>query len=278
MLPFLILNILISATTVLAILFWWQGQTTEPEMSPVDQAIALAATAPAGTATAEAALALTTQALENQNQDAVVAENEETSEDSNTAANGMEIYTIQAGDTLGRISTLYSVPLEDIITVNNIDNPNVLQVGQEILIPVNGIPTPTPTPEPTAVPNIAPSPIPTEPLTQGEVIITINEVVAPGELTAEAVSIVNLGSRPVSLEGWQLADSEGRTFIFPAITLFGDGAGILLHTEAGQSTALDLYWGQEEAIWQTGDVVVLRDINGSEQATFTVTTTGQPTP
>ena len=278
MLPFLILNILISATTVLAILFWWQGQTTEPEMSPVDQAIALAATAPSGTATAEAMLALTTESLASQNQDAVVAENEETSEDSNTAANGMEIYTIQAGDTLGRISTLYSVPLEDIITVNNIDNPNVLQVGQEILIPVNGIPTPTPTPEPTAVPNIAPSPIPTETLTQGEVIITINEVVAPGELTAEAVSIVNLGSRPVSLEGWQLADSEGRTFIFPAITLFGDGAGILLHTEAGQSTALDLYWGQEEAIWQAGDVVVLRDINGSEQATFTVTTTGQPTP
>lgn len=273
MLPFLILNILVSATTVLGILFWWEGQAEDTAVSEVDQAIALAATAPVATATAEAAVLELTAVAPTEN-----GETEPASEEESSTVDGMELYVIQAGDTLGRISTLYSVPLEDIITVNNIDNPNILQVGDEILIPVNGIPTPTPTPEPTAVPNVAPTPIPTEALTQGEVIISINEVVSPGDLTAEAVSIVNLGNRPASLEGWQLTDTEGRTFVFPAITLFGDGAGILLHTEAGQSTALDLYWGQEEAVWQAGDVITLRDVNGTEQATFTVTSTGQPTP
>jgi LysM repeat protein len=269
MLPFLILNILVSAMTVLGILFWWEGQRENTAVSDVDQAIALAATAPVATATAEALeIQLTAETPAAPTED----------ESPTTTDDGMELYVIQAGDTLGRIATLYSIPLEDIITVNNIDNPNVLQVGQEILIPVNGIPTPTATPEPTAVPNVPPTPIPTEVLTQGEVIISINEVVSPGELTAEAISIVNLGSRPASLENWQLEDDEGRLFVFPAITLFGDGAGILLHTEAGETTALDLYWGQEEAIWQAGDTIILRDANGTEQATFTVTATGQPTP
>jgi LysM repeat protein len=270
MLPFLILNILISATTVLAILFWWQGQMTEQvqDVSAVDVAIALAATAPSATATAEAEIAQLTAVAANPPPS---EEAGETPDETTNMVNGMEVYTIQAGDTLGRISTLYGVPLEDIITVNNIDNPNVLQVGQEILIPVNGIPTPTPTVTPTAVPNIPPTPIPTASFTQGEVIININEVLAPGDLSNEAISIVNLGSRPVSLEGWQLSDPNGLTFVFPAVTLFGDGAGILLHTKAGQSTALDLYWGLDAPLWQTGDTLTLRDVNGAEQATFTIT-------
>lgn len=266
MLPFLILNILVSAVTVLGILFWWQSQNVEEQLAPEAQTV-VNLIDPAATMTAEAVQALVVELGDEDAPDEAVAGEEEPSAERD---DGMELYVIQAGDTLGRLSTLYGVPLEDILLVNGIDNPNILQVGQEILIPVNGIPTPTPTVTPTAVPDIPPTPIPTETFEQGEVIIEINEVVAPGVLNAESVSIVNLGSRPVSLEGWQLSDSEGRTFIFPAITLFGDGAGILLHTEAGQSTALDLYWGLNEAIWQAGDTLVLRDTNGTEQTSFTV--------
>lgn len=273
MLPFIILNILVSAVTVLGILFWWQSQNAEEQLASGEQRV-IEMIDPAATITAEAAaLALAAQNVDEPVPAAIGEDNPE--EASTTTDDGMELYVIQAGDTLGRLSTLYGVPLEDILLVNGLDNPNILQVGQEILIPVGGIPTPTPTATPTAVPNIAPTPIPTEALSQGEVIIQINEVVAPGVLNAEAVSIVNLGSRPVSLEGWQLSDAEGRNFVFPAITLFGDGAGILLHTEAGQSTALDLYWGLTEAIWQAGDSITLRDTNGTEQASFTVQSSNQ---
>lgn len=272
MLPFIILNILVSAVTVLGILFWWQSQNVEEQLAPEAQTV-VNLIDPAATMTAEAVQALVVELGDEGAPDEAGAGEEEPSAERD---DGMELYVIQAGDTLGRLSTLYGVPLEDILLVNGIENPNILQVGQEILIPVNGIPTPTPTVTPTAVPDIPPTPIPTETFEQGEVIIEISEVVAPGTLNAEAVSIVNLGSRPVSLEGWQLSDSEGRTFIFPAITLFGDGAGILLHTEVGQSTALDLYWGLTEPIWQAGDVLVLQDTNGTEQATFTVGTAEAP--
>jgi LysM repeat protein len=54
-------------------------------------------------------------------------------------------YTVQRGDTLSSIAKLFEVPLEALIANNCLENPNRLQVGQEILIP--GI-----TPDPSAAP------------------------------------------------------------------------------------------------------------------------------
>lgn len=257
MLPFVLLNIIVSATVVLAVLFWWEGRRND-QQEAVNQALQAAATAPAATSTAEALIIVVTDTPE------APAEEEE------TIPEGMEIYIVRAGDTLATIATLYGVTLEDIVTVNNMDNPNVLQVDQQLLIPVGGIPTATPTIVPTETPNIPPTPIPTEPLTQGEAVIEIKEVISPGVLTEEAVSIVNSGSRPLALEGWKIVDAQGREFVFGQITLFGDGAGILVYTETGQSTPLELYWGLEEPLWEIGETVTLMDREGTTQATYTV--------
>lgn len=54
-------------------------------------------------------------------------------------------YTVQRGDTLSSIAKLFEVTLEALIANNCLENPNRLQVGQEILIP--GI-----TPDPRAAP------------------------------------------------------------------------------------------------------------------------------
>jgi LasA protease len=48
-------------------------------------------------------------------------------------------YVVQAGDTLGLIAQRYGVSLEEVITANSIANPNLLEVGQGLTIPV---PTP----------------------------------------------------------------------------------------------------------------------------------------
>ena len=47
----------------------------------------------------------------------------------------MEQYVVQAGDTLGTIARRFRVTLEALIKANEISNPNLLEVGQVLLIP-----------------------------------------------------------------------------------------------------------------------------------------------
>ena len=44
-------------------------------------------------------------------------------------------YAVEQGDTLGTIATEFSVPLGALIAVNALDNPNLIGIGQEIIIP-----------------------------------------------------------------------------------------------------------------------------------------------
>ena len=69
-------------------------------------------------------------------------------------------YTIQAGDTLAGIAILFNSTVDDIIDENDLEDPNAIFVGQQLIIPVNLVtatatfpPTSTPlTPEATATP------------------------------------------------------------------------------------------------------------------------------
>lgn len=70
-------------------------------------------------------------------------------------------YTIRPGDTLGTIAQAYAVPVEDLITANAITDPNVLYVGQVLIIPDAGAaPTPASPDVDPAQPAIVPSPLP----------------------------------------------------------------------------------------------------------------------
>lgn len=60
-------------------------------------------------------------------------------------------YTIQAGDTLAGIASKFNSTEEAIIKENNITDPNAIQVGQLLVIPVNLV-TPTPTRPPSSTP------------------------------------------------------------------------------------------------------------------------------
>lgn len=65
-------------------------------------------------------------------------------------------YTVQAGDSLGGIANLFNSTIDAIIEENGITDPNDLDVGQILLVPVN-IVTPTATRPPTSTP-ITPGP------------------------------------------------------------------------------------------------------------------------
>ena len=181
----------------------------------------------------------------------------------------LTVYVVQSGDTLGSIAEQFGVPVEDILRANGLTDPDVLDVGQTLVIPVEGFVFPTATP--AALPtHVAETPPPTATRDPNAPLhrLTIREVRAAGILADEAIVIVNLGG-PVDLAGWTLRDESGNLYTFPALTLFESGA-VTLHTTAGEDTVTDLYWGQPAAVWASGKNALLSDPNGNLHARFTV--------
>ena len=108
------------------------------------------------------------------------------------------------------------------MAANGMSNPNFLSVGQELIIPIEGAPeTAVDTAEESSdirAEDVLPTPIPTEPAGEGEAIIEIAEVVSAGELSSEAVQIVNNGGSETTLSDWKLADQFGNYYTFGPIT------------------------------------------------------------
>ena len=74
-------------------------------------------------------------------------------------------YTVQAGDTLAGIASLYNSTVDDIIKENELDDPNAIFVGQQLDIPANLVtatatfpPTSTPLTPLAGLPSATPSP------------------------------------------------------------------------------------------------------------------------
>jgi len=258
MVPFLLLNILVSAAVVLAILYWWDSRDNGAEPIAAATATAVIPTPDISAATGAETVPLAEEASGTAGEETAVND-------------GPTIHTVQAGETLGSISTRYEVSIEDIMAANGIDNPNFLSVGQQLTIPIGGLATPTAVPTDTPLPGVPPTPIPTEAAsTQGEAVVRIGEVANPGDLAAEAVQIVNSGARQIGLVGWKISDESGFVYTFGQVTLFGEGAGILIHTETGVNGPTDLFWGLESPVWESGETVTLTDAAGSIQDTYTI--------
>lgn len=181
-------------------------------------------------------------------------------------------HTVQAGETLGAIAQRYDVSLEDLMAANGLTDPNVLSVGQQLVIPIGGgapaSPDEPPAQPATPVVTVAPLPTATSNPNAPPPRLAIREVRAAGQLESEAVVIANSGG-PVDLAGWTLRDEAGRQYTFPALTLF-EGGIVTVHTRAGVDTVIDLYWGLAEAVWASGKLMLLTDPNGNLGARFVV--------
>lgn len=240
---FIAINVVLSLLVALAVLWIWQS-TAGPAAAPGEPA------APA--ATASASVAATVSAVPTLAPTKVV---------------GPVNYTVQPGDTLSNIAARYDVSLEDLMAANGLTDPNILAVGQELIIPVGGLPTPTTAP--TLVPT-PPTPIATATAATGGVpVLKIALVNTPGVLATEGVVIANDGSSVVRLEGWMLIDGQGNAYTFPLFQLFPGGA-VTVHTRSGENGASDLYWGRPAPVWRSGSIVTLKDPAGAAQVSFTV--------
>jgi len=77
-------------------------------------------------------------------------------------------YVVEPGDTLGLIAEKFAVSLYDLMIANNLTDENFVQVGQELTIPLGGLPTATPLFTPASLPTDTPLPFnPPTPLPAG---------------------------------------------------------------------------------------------------------------
>ncbi len=77
-------------------------------------------------------------------------------------------YVVEAGDTLGLIAEKFTVSLYDLMIANGLTDENFVQVGQELTIPLSGLPTATATFTPAPIPTDTPLPFdPPTPLPEG---------------------------------------------------------------------------------------------------------------
>jgi LysM repeat protein len=216
---------------------------------------------------------------------------------------GAEVITheVVSGDTISGLAQQYDVPEQDIIAANELANPNLLQVGMRLIIPVAGLlpATATFTPAPTATDTPLPFDPPSAGMTataeatsgvieataeppgtgttpvsvpeDGDLQIEITEIIGVGRSEQERVVITNNGQRLADMQGWALSDADGNVYEFPNFRLWAEGS-VTVHTRIGQdgSPPANFYWGKLGAIWTAGEVATLRDEAGQVVSTYTV--------
>jgi hypothetical protein len=175
-------------------------------------------------------------------------------------------YEVKADDTLGLIADKFDVDLDVLLTYNALTDANALSLGQVIYIPVTPqAPTDQPTPHQTATPQGTVSPgSPTQ-----APRIEIASVIGPGELSSEHVFLTNQGEGVLLLEGWRLEDEDRNGFDFPLLELY-KGGGVNVWTTAGSNSVVDLYWGLQAPVWESGERVTLKDAQGNVRDTYEV--------
>ena len=276
LLYYLMINVLVSACVVTAILFLWERYAQRAGLKA--QMLALARLNPSITLvfTPGSPQAVSTESLA----ETEVTEDENPLEESPTPeATRARIYTVQTGDTLGAIAFRLDITVAELMETNDLIDPDRLEVGQVLKIPsLNGEEEPSDTPEPEEATDTPPeeqdtnTPEPAEetntPVT-GEAAVAIASVVGAGDLDSERLLLKRTGPGELSLAGWKVEAPGGQVFTFPQLTLF-EGGAVNLFTKSGQPTVVDLYWGLSTPVWEAGEKVVLRDGQGTVHATLVV--------
>jgi hypothetical protein len=268
---YILLNVLVSGVTTLLVLNYWEKK------HPIEAPVPLAVLLPS--ATASPALSATIAPVVQDTP--TLAIDLDLNPESTIATIDMITYQVQAGDTLGTIAIAYGVTVADILAVNEIADPDTLYVGIILNIPTGPVeipsvtipPSATPTqvavvtasPQPTPGPSVTPTPtiIGDEPRM---VVVAVN---GAGDLAVERVVLARAGSGELSLAGWRLEDTDNHVYSFPGLVLYPGGT-VNVYTKSGQDTVVNLYWGLQVSVWESGEKVTLFDSSGMEHVSFLV--------
>lgn len=257
---YLLINVLVSACTTMAVLYFWD-RTHPPALNGINP---LAFNASGSDRPAEIATEPITATL---GAAGVVITDTITSTPTIDPYLNAIAYEVKADDTMGEIARKFDVPLEELLSYNVLSDANALSVGQVIYIPVTPQPEPTATAAPAATAAPQGTGSPAAPVQSARVVI--NSVIGPGDLASERVFLTRTGDGPLSLAGWRLEDEDGNAFVFPQLELYKDGA-VNVWSTTGSATVVDLYWGLSAPVWQSGETVTLVDAQGKDQASYEV--------
>lgn len=177
----------------------------------------------------------------------------------NNNAAGGNTYVVQAGDSLTGIANQFGLTIEQLLDINNLDNPDFVFVGQQLILPAN-VTTQQPQRQTTA--NNQPSRA-----INGSLQIT--EVGGIGSLASEIAVVVNESDAPFNLQGWTLGREGGPIYTFGNLPIF-PGGSVRIHSKTGSDTSIDLHWGQPGPVWGSGSVARLVNVRGELVHTFTV--------
>jgi LysM repeat protein len=270
---FVMLNVIISTVTVIAVLQWWESK--HPPYSANTTPVVIVVTP-----TQSVILSL----LSNNSgpDDSLPMDTGVPISGTQQAVPTYELlsYRVKEGDILGALAVQFNTSVADIMTVNGITDPDSISVGQVIYIPTAPLPKPTstsipptivasPTSRPSATTNPAPTATSTPTLLGQEPQVKIENVIGVGVLATEHVVLLRTGDGELSLAGWRLDDGKGNVYTFPMLTLYKGGA-INLNTRTGQDTVVDLFWGLASPIWRSGKTVYLYNAQNELQTTFSI--------
>jgi hypothetical protein len=122
--------------------------------------------------------------------------------------------------------------------------------------------------EPVTPPEIL-QPTPGVPANYGDLKLEIVSVIGTGVAETETVVLQNKGQDSILLTGWVLKNGSGTSYTFPQVKMFKDVI-VQVHTSAGVNTPVDLYWGQNQAVWHSGDTASLYDTQGVLRASYLI--------
>lgn len=102
-----------------------------------------------------------------------------------------------------------------------------------------------------------------------EIPVEIVSIIGAGTLNAEWVVVSYRGEDQINLANWELRDENKNIFVFPQLILHKNGA-VQVHTASGTNTVIDLYWGESDPVWQSGEKARLFDPSGNQRDEYTV--------
>jgi LysM repeat protein len=110
---------------------------------------------------------------------------------------GEQVHVVQRGQTLYSIALRYNVTVGELMRANGLRNPNLLRVGQRLIIPSVPAPTtlppagpPTDTPTPTSAAPAEPTPTPAAPATPTSVEVVPTPAPAPLPAAAQPLPLI----------------------------------------------------------------------------------------
>lgn len=267
---YLLINILVSACTILVILQMWTWRQPSPttqtdDLDTILTEVAANPNANISIPTGEGIIVIT---------QVVTAPPQESTP---YPTRGVVTYRVKEGDTLGEIAQYFGVELEELMALNDINDPSWVISGMDLLIPPASTETPIPTEAPTDTPTLTPTPYmtatplfsatPTGPTPTPQILISA--VIGAGDISTEKIEIKLSNNGQLTLSNWQITDNEGHSFIFPQLIL-RSGGQVNIYTRSGEPSVTALYWGLPEAIWTSGKTVTIQDEDGEIRAELVI--------